>query len=84
MKSVHFNTEIRSFVNPKSSINDMPSKKLNRVMTDLSAYCKLEHGRQKNIASRLGVTQQTLSNWMAGRKEPSLEKYLRILKVLGR
>jgi transcriptional regulator with XRE-family HTH domain len=54
----------------------MSKDELQRLMADTSAWCKAKRGRQKALASRLGVTIPTLANWLAGRKTPSLQKYL--------
>jgi transcriptional regulator with XRE-family HTH domain len=54
----------------------MPPEEIDALMAELYHWCKQERGRQKDLAERLGVTEQTLSNWIARRKTPSLEKYL--------
>jgi transcriptional regulator with XRE-family HTH domain len=59
----------------------MPDE-LDALMKNLSAWCKDIHGRQKLAADEVGVTEQTLSNWIAGRKRPGLTKYLKVQAFL--
>lgn len=51
-------------------------------MAELKAWCKEEHGRQKRVAERLGITEQLLSNWIARRKTPGLQKYFALKAFL--
>jgi transcriptional regulator with XRE-family HTH domain len=67
-----------------SSVNlpAMPPEELDALMAELKAWCKAEHGRQKDLAAELDVTEQVLSNWIAGRKKPGLENYLKLRAFL--
>ena len=65
-----------------ATMGAMPPKEIDALMAELHHWCKQERGRQKDLAERLGVTEQTLSNWIARRKTPSLEKYLFIRAFL--
>jgi DNA-binding transcriptional regulator YiaG len=58
------------------------SAELDALMKDISTWCKGIHGRQKVVADEIGVTEQTLSNWIAGRKRPGLANYLKIKEFL--
>ncbi len=60
----------------------MPPKELDALMSELKAWCKREHGRQKALADELGVTEQLVSNWIARRKKPGLENYLKLQAFL--
>ena len=60
----------------------MPPEELDTLMAELKAWCKDKHGRQKNLAEELGITEQLLSNWIARRKTPSLENYLKLKAFL--
>jgi transcriptional regulator with XRE-family HTH domain len=55
---------------------------LKRVMQALKQWAKQGHGRQKQIADAIGVTEPTLSNWIAGRKRPSLAKFFALREFL--
>jgi transcriptional regulator with XRE-family HTH domain len=65
-----------------STIPLMPPQELDTLMTELKAWCKEEHGRQKAVAEELGVTEQLVSNWIARRKTPGLENYLKLQALL--
>ncbi len=51
-------------------------------MRKAKEWCRAEHGRQRELCAHLGVTEATLSNWLALRKRPSLEKYLELQRFL--
>jgi transcriptional regulator with XRE-family HTH domain len=61
-----------------------PSEELDRVMAELKAWCKREYGRQKDLASRLDTSEELLSNWLARRKTPSIEDYLKLKAFLAK
>jgi transcriptional regulator with XRE-family HTH domain len=44
----------------------------------------MERGRQTELARAMGVSPQTLANWLAGRKTPSLQKFLALQAFLER
>jgi transcriptional regulator with XRE-family HTH domain len=60
----------------------MPPEEIDAIMAELKAWCKAKHGRQRELASELGVTEQVISNWIARRKMPGLENYLRLQAFL--
>jgi transcriptional regulator with XRE-family HTH domain len=62
----------------------MPPEELDALMAELRAWCKAKHGRQRDLAAELGVTEQVLSNWIAGRKKPGLENYLKLRAFLAK
>jgi len=51
-------------------------------MEALRKWAKQGHGRQKQLAEAIGVTEPTLSNWLAGRKTPSLQKFFALRDFL--
>jgi len=52
-------------------------------MAELKAWAEqAEHGAQKKLAERLGVSRQTLNSWIGGRKTPSLKAGLKIQTFL--
>jgi transcriptional regulator with XRE-family HTH domain len=60
----------------------MPPEELDRLMAELKAWCKGNHGEQKKLAEALGISEQLLSNWIARRKTPGLQKYLALQEFL--
>jgi transcriptional regulator with XRE-family HTH domain len=60
----------------------MPPEELDRLMAELKSWCKAHHGEQKKLAQSLGITEQLLSNWIAGRKTPGLKNYLALQEFL--
>jgi DNA-binding XRE family transcriptional regulator len=50
-----------------------------QLMADLRAWdATAEHGAQKALAERLGVSRPTLNNWIKGRYAPSLKDGLKL------
>jgi len=60
----------------------MPPEELDALMAELKAWCKQKHGRQKELAEHLHVSEDTISHWLARRKMPSLQKYLALQDFL--
>ena len=50
---------------------------------NLKALRELNKLSQKEFASKLGTTQQRVSEWECNKVEPSLYNILRIIKVLN-
>jgi transcriptional regulator with XRE-family HTH domain len=46
--------------------------------------CKEQHGRQLEVAGIIGTTPSTVSDWFHGRKQPTSEQILLVLKFLKR
>ena len=57
------------------------SAELKKLMGELSELCRV-HGRQKEIAREMGVSEQVLSNWLNGSRSPSLESFFKIRDFL--
>jgi DNA-binding XRE family transcriptional regulator len=55
-----------------------------QLMADLRAWdATAEHGAQKALAERLGVSRPTLNNWIKGRYAPSLKDGLKLQLFLN-
>jgi DNA-binding XRE family transcriptional regulator len=58
-----------------------------QLMADLRSWAQTaEHGAQKELADQLGVSPQTLNNWINGRKAPNVRDGLKLrlfLKVIS-
>jgi transcriptional regulator with XRE-family HTH domain len=61
----------------------MSSDDLKKLMEELSELCG-PHGRQKEIAQEMGVSEQVLSNWLNGSRSPSLDSYFKIQEFLAK
>jgi len=59
----------------------MSADELKQKLDELSALCGV-HGRQKQIAREMGVSEQALSNWLNGSRSPSLESFFKIRDFL--
>jgi transcriptional regulator with XRE-family HTH domain len=59
----------------------MSVDELKQKLNELSALCGI-HGRQKQIAREMGVSEQALSNWLNGSRSPSLESFFKIRDFL--
>lgn len=44
-----------------------------RIIERLNYLMKIEHITQYALAKRLNICQSTISNWLHGKKEPSIE-----------
>jgi transcriptional regulator with XRE-family HTH domain len=58
-----------------SMINAVPEEELRELMASLRNWAWKQHGRSKEIAAALNVTEETVSRWLNGRKIPSLKSY---------
>lgn len=59
----------------------MPPEELDRFMAEVKAWSKERHGRQKDLAKKMDVSEALLSNWIARRKTPSIENYFRLKAI---
>jgi transcriptional regulator with XRE-family HTH domain len=60
----------------------MPYEEANRLIDALKAWALERNLSQSEIAERLGVGRQRVSNWFAGKAKPSLEHGIRIQRLL--
>ena len=47
-------------------------------MDEIRLWCGVLRGPQKELAQKLQVTEQVLTNWLNKRKTPSLKNWLRL------
>ena len=64
------------------TLSPMSEKELDRLISSLRAWCAEKHGRQKELAEALRVTEDTISHWLARRKRPALSKYFALKAFL--
>jgi hypothetical protein len=55
-----------------------------KLIEKLKTWADAERGRRSEIARMLGVPRQRLTDWISGRKSPTLEQGLRIYAFLKR
>jgi transcriptional regulator with XRE-family HTH domain len=60
----------------------MPPEELDKLMADLRAWCDEKYGRQAELADELGVSKQLVTNWLAGRRSPTLKHFFEIRRFL--
>jgi transcriptional regulator with XRE-family HTH domain len=47
-----------------------------KLIADVQAWCDEAYGRQAQLARLLGVSRQSVSGWLSGRKSPTSEQAL--------
>jgi hypothetical protein len=57
-------------------------QEVDKLISELTAWCRVRHGRQRQLAAMLGVSEQLVSNWLARRKTPTLRHGLQIQELL--
>jgi transcriptional regulator with XRE-family HTH domain len=67
-----------------SILGRVSEEELKKLITDLKKWVKQKHGRQKELAGAMHVTEDTISHWLAGRKRPSLKKFFALRDFLKR
>jgi hypothetical protein len=50
--------------------------------SERKSWCKAKHGRQRELAALLGVSEELVSNWLARRKTSTLQRGLEIQEFL--
>jgi plasmid maintenance system antidote protein VapI len=60
----------------------MSQEETEKLMAELKAWADAEYGRRAEIARLLGVHRQQITNWLDGRKTPTLEQGLRLQAFL--
>jgi hypothetical protein len=60
----------------------MAPEESEKLMADLKAWADAEYGRRAELARMLGVSRQLVSDWLAGRKMPTLDSGLKIQTFL--
>jgi DNA-binding XRE family transcriptional regulator len=61
----------------------MDKSETERLIEELRAYCA-KRGEQSAIAREIGVSRQRMSDFVRGRKHPSLEQGLALLRIMRR
>jgi transcriptional regulator with XRE-family HTH domain len=59
-------------------------KRTKQFLEDLKSWCNEERGRQKAISEVANISKQAVSNWFAGRQEPTAEQLLAIQEYLAK
>jgi hypothetical protein len=54
------------------------------ALAGLRAWCDQERGRRALVAKELGLERQVVTNWLAGRQQPTAEQVLHLLEFLNR
>ena len=67
-----------------SRIISVSDEELEELISRLRAWAWQKHGRQKELAAEMGVTEETVSRWLSGRKSPSLAKFFALRAFLKR
>jgi transcriptional regulator with XRE-family HTH domain len=60
----------------------MPPKESALLIEELKAWCDEKYGRRAELARKLGVSRQLVSDWFAGRTTPTLDAGLQIQELL--
>jgi hypothetical protein len=60
----------------------MAPQEVDKLISELTTWCRGQHGRQRELAAMLGVSEQLVSNWLARRKTPTLQHGLQIQEFL--
>jgi transcriptional regulator with XRE-family HTH domain len=53
-----------------------------KVLRQLQEWCQQKRGRQREVATIIGTTPATVSDWFYDRKEPTSEQILKVLNFL--
>ena len=69
-----------AFPKTNATLLSMPST--SDLIAQLKSWCQAERGRSSRLAEHLGVTRHVVSNWLAGRRSPSLDQGLKIQEFL--
>ena len=62
----------------------MAPTEVEKLIEDLRAWVDVERGRRSDLARELGVPRQRITDWLSGRKAPTLEQGLRLANILRR
>jgi len=65
--------------NVSDTLSRMPPEEVELLLIELQAWCKEKHGRQRELADAIGVSEQVVSNWLYRRKNPSLPYWLKLV-----
>jgi len=57
-------------------------RRVKEYLEKVKSWCDQERGRQNQLAEVAETTKQTVSNWFAGRQEPTAEQLLAVQEFL--
>jgi DNA-binding transcriptional regulator YiaG len=60
----------------------MPEKASERLRAELKAWCDQKRGRRAELARMMNVSPQLVSDWVTGRKIPTLDDGLKLMAFL--
>jgi len=58
-------------------------ERLQKLLDDLRVWCDQARGRRSEISRLTGVSRQAVTNWIAGRQEPTAEQVLKVQEFLA-
>jgi transcriptional regulator with XRE-family HTH domain len=59
-----------------------PQKESEILIAELKAWCEEQYGRRAEVAERIGVSRQVVTDWLHGRAVPSLDNGLKLQAFL--
>jgi hypothetical protein len=62
----------------------MTAPEIKTLMAELKRWSSEKHGRQTELAREIGVSPKLVSDWIALRRPPSLNQYLKLQDFLKR
>ena len=62
----------------------MAPSEVEKLIGELRAWVDAEYGRRADLARELDVPRQRITDWLSGRKAPTLEQGLRLADILRR
>ncbi len=62
----------------------MAPSEVQKLMEELRTWVDAEYGRRADLARELDVPRQRITDWLSGRKAPTLEQGLTILAILAK
>jgi transcriptional regulator with XRE-family HTH domain len=62
--------------------SEEPKKESEILIDELRAWCEEEYGRRAEVAEKIGVSRQVISDWLHGRAVPSLDNGLALQRFL--
>jgi DNA-binding transcriptional regulator YiaG len=60
----------------------MSPERTQRLITEIKAWCEAHQIKQVELARRLSVSPQLVTEWIKGRKQPTGEQALHMLELL--
>jgi hypothetical protein len=58
-------------------------EELEKLITELTAWCEAKYGRQTELADRLGVSKQLVANWFADTEHRPWNTFLKSRRFFG-